>query len=155
MDREGLHAFEALAQGFDAHGADDVEVIIDDGVSYIVHKPFRHRDGLERDLVVYLLQNACPELEWFLFEVLDHLDHDALFGELRVAEVDVELGLRAGLLLLGGDEDVAVVEDDVLVFEVNQGVAAVLLKTAQAKSVLALVARKNDFLLFVTFDLAA
>lgn len=90
VDGEGLHAFESLAQRFDAHGADDVEVIIDDRVSYIVHEPFRHRDGLERDLVVYLLQDACPELEWFLFEVLDHLDDDALFGEPRLAVKDVE-----------------------------------------------------------------
>lgn len=49
----------------------------------------------------------------------------------------------------------AVVEDDVLVLEVNQGVAAVLLETAPAKRVLALIARKYDFLLLVTFDLAA
>ena len=101
--------------------------------------------------------HALLKLRGSRFKVLDHLDDNAFFREFVLGVVHVKRRLGRGCLPLlrglggglggglgfGCDDhlvDVVVVEEHVGVLEVNQSVGTVVVQTAEAVSVRALVA---------------
>lgn len=118
---------------------------------------------LQGNLLGQCFQNLLFEVLRLLLKVFENFHEDALLRKLVFGGVNVEmghfgrLGLGSGLCLFGRHHyliHVVVVEQHVRIFEVDEGVTLVRLQTAVAVGVLALVARKNNFLLLVVLHLA-
>jgi hypothetical protein len=137
----------------------DIKIVIDDHVLYHLGKVVsRAHCGLKFVGLVKLTEHAVFEFRRFLRKVFYHFDENILVRKLAFGFVNVHVGdglfdricrLRVFWCGLCDLVDVLVITDEIGVFEEDESMRSVGVKTLVAVGVAALVASKNNFASFV------
>ena len=143
---------------------DYIKIVIDDHVFYHLGQVVtRAHCGLKFVGLVELTEYAVFELRRFLGKVLNHFDEDIFVRKLAFGFIDIHVGnglldriWRLGVVWCGLCDlvDVLVITDEIGVFEEDESMRSVGVKTFVAVGVAALVAGKNYFASFMRLNFA-